>query len=290
MYSLVKMVVQARFDSYGTREAILAEVPVTKENIFEVMIRNHYGNLQSALPHLEGKNLHDNDQLPLIEGETENPHYGGLYLVYDGEKILETASFRIMRKKALRETVSVPSEKSFLAQLRSGGDQDNVFLYNTKRQQLTKVKGEFSNAFPAGKGSLDDLLEKYLPTNFMSANGSTPAYEVGTKTANALLTAYALNRGIDKGVRTIIVKRTAYDFGMGKLAEFGPDGLTREFFFKYDSEHTGQFVDEEHKIVGVLREYQHKRGKQVCTSEQYVSFSAGGEVQYSPLSAYRRAA
>ena len=282
--------VQARFGSDGTREAVLADFPVTKENIFEVMIRNHHDNLQTTLPHLNGKILHDNEQLPLIEGETENPHYDGLYLVYDGEKILETASSRIMRKKALREAVSVPSEKSFLAQLRNGGDQDNVFLYNTNRQQLTKVKGEFSNAFPAGKGNLDDLLEKYLPTNFMSADGSTPAYEVGTKTANALLTAYVLNRGIDRGVRTIIVKRTAYDFGMGKVAEFGKNGLTREFFFKYDPEHTGPFIDEEHKIVGVLREYRHKRGKQVCTSEQYVSFDAGREVQYSAFPAYKKVA
>lgn len=274
------MVVQARFDPYGTTKAGQACLPVTKENLFEVMIRHHYLNLQASRPYLERGVMHDHEHLPLIEGETENPHYNGVYLVYDGDRILETASSRIMRKKALRETLEVSTKDSFLEQLRKSGDQDQVFLYNTRKQQLIRVKGEFSNALP-GNQSIDELLEKYLPADFMSADGNIPAYEVGTKTANALLTAYALNKGVDKGVRTIIVKRTAYDLGMGKVVEFGKKGLIREFFFQYAPEHQGSFVDEEHKIVGVLREYQHRRGKQVCTSERYVSVGAGGEVQYS---------
>ena len=253
---------------------------VTKENIFEAAIKYHLLNLQDSLKHCRQGHIYDNAGSALIEGEGENPHANGVYLVYDGDKILDAASERISRKSGIKKTEDVPTIDAFVNRLRDEHDPDSVFLYNTEKQKITRVKSEFNNNY---EGSLDDLLKSSLPSNFLSADSSMPVYEVGTKTASAVLMAYALNQRQDKGVKTLIIKRTPYgQLGMGKVAEFDKQGLTREFFFEYAPEHTGPFIDEEHKIIGILREYGKSKDKPL--TESYVSFNSQGEVRYVPTS------
>ncbi len=255
---------------------------VTKENIFEAVIRYHFLNLQDSLKHFCQGRIYDNKGEALVEGIGENPHAHGVYLVYDGAHILDAASKRISRKNGIKETEDVPTIDAFVARLRDEHDPDSVFLYNTEKQKITRVKSEFNNNY---EGNLDSLLESSLPSNFLSTDSSMPVYEVGTKTASAVLMAYALNQRQDKGVKTLIIKRTPYgQLGLGKVAEFGKQGLTREFFFEYAPEHQGQFIDEEHKIVGVLREYQKEGNKVVPINESYVSFNSQGEIRYVPTS------
>lgn len=245
---------------------------VTSANIFEAMIQNHYRNLQASLPHLKERQLVDKDGTPI--GEGENPYYLGVYLVYDGEKILETAAKRMVRKTAFRETLAVSDRDEFLRYFdarsnANGKEADVVYLYNTARGVITKVKGEFSNGCQGE--SLDELLSRNLPPNFESEDGSKPVYDTGTKTASAVLTAYALNEGGDKGVRTLVVKRTPYNnLGLGKVAEFDGEGLKREFFFESQPESEGPFIDGERKIVGRYQEWRKEKGELVCVNERKV--------------------
>jgi len=234
---------------------------VNHQNIFEVLMQYHTQNLHQALPYLQNGQILDKDSTPLEQGE--NPYYKGLYLIYDGQEILEKASSRIVRGSAIRETTYVPTTQQFFQTVAAKNtthkkDPDVVYLYNTKDTKLTRVKGELSNHC---EEDLDHILQRCLPADFESPDGSSSIYDVGTKTASAILTAYALNRPADQGVRTIIIKKTPYgSLGMGKLAEFGKDGLTREFYFEHAphlSPRQVPFIDPARKIVGIYKEYTH---------------------------------
>jgi len=113
------------------------EVPtVTKENLFEVMIGAHYRNLQASLPFFNDGQMHDRDGNALVEGD-ENPHYQGLYLIYDGAKILKRATSRLARSKAVRELHPVSDLESFVEEVAPQGveskrkNTDVVLAYNT---------------------------------------------------------------------------------------------------------------------------------------------------------------
>ncbi len=242
---------------------------VTHDNLFETLMRYHVSNLNQSLPHFKDGQILDKDGTSLEQGE--NPYYKGLYLIYDGQEILEKASSRIVRGSAIRETTYVPTQPQFFQTLTAQEtthkkDPDVAYLYNTKDAKLTRVKGELSNH---ANEDLDHILQRCLPDDFASPDGSIPLQDLGTKTANAVLTAYALNRPTDQGVRAIIIKRTPYgSLGMGKLAEFGKDGLTREFYFEHNPNHSGPFVNPQHHIVGVYKQYTHPRA---TPSLQYIS-------------------
>ena len=235
---------------------------VTHDNLFETLMRHHVSNLQQSLPHFNNGQILDKDNTSLEHGE--NPYYKGLYLIYDGDHILEKASSRFVRQSAQRETTYVPTQTEFLQTIAAKDTThkkapDVVYLYNTTGAKLTRLKGELSNYHPTE--NLDNILQRCLPADFESPDGSLSIYDVGTKTANAVLTAYALNRPHNQGVHTIIIKKTPYgSLGMGKLAEFGKDGLTREFYFEH-APHLSQsqvpFIDPAHKIVGIYKEYTH---------------------------------
>jgi hypothetical protein len=293
----------------------LENCAVNKENIFEVMMVLHYRNLQASLPHFKEGEILDTDNLPLADGESA--YYKGSYLVYDGEKIIEKAAQRLIRGNALRESAQITSIDDFVEKLmvknplsnkRKRKDADIVHLYNTTNGQLTRVKSEFSNEYkkrrsvsemfssalnyfsyfsknhPQSSGKLDDLLRESLPANFVSPDSSVDAADVGSRTASAVLTAYSLNYNKDQGVKTIIIREGPYgSLGMGKLAEFGKEGLTREFFFEYAPNHQGPFIDEKHQIIGVYREYKKQSsGKPpIPVLERIVHFNPNGEWLYS---------
>ncbi len=231
---------------------------VNHKNIFEVLMQYHIQNLNQSLPYIQHGQILDKDATPLEQGE--NPYYKGLYLIYDGQEILEKASQRIVRGSAIRETTYVPTQNLFFQTLTANNtthkkDPDVAYLYNTKDAKLTRIKGELSNHCTE---DLDHILQRCLPDDFASPDGSIPLADLGTKTANALLTTYALNHPHDQGVRTIIIKRTPYGpLGMGKLTEFGKDGLTREFYFEHNPNHTGPFINQQHHIVGIFKQYAH---------------------------------
>ncbi|MEW5896687.1 MAG: hypothetical protein AB1668_03280 [Nanoarchaeota archaeon] len=164
------------------------DVPVTSENVFEVVIQAHYQNLQACLPHIENGQLINENGEPLGDGEA--PYYPGVLLAFDGATVLEKVAGRFVRSSAIRETVHTPDASTFLRQLAAEQDPDGAYIYNTAARLLSRIKGELSNRHD---GDLDELLKRNLPATFLSADGSKPVTDVGTKTGIAVLTAYALN-------------------------------------------------------------------------------------------------
>lgn len=284
---------------------------VTFDTLFETMIQAHYQNLQACLPHLKEGQMVDTEGKPIGE-EGEIPYYKGLLLAFDGATILERAATRFVRGGAIRETEYTPNANVFIRQLNAKQDPDGVYVYNTINGQLTRIKGELSNKLD---GDLDELLTRNLPPTFLSADGSKPVTDVGTKTGIAVLTAYALNNDKEKGyfaglvgkaisklkglvyhtedhaedkkqggVRTLIVKRTPYNGLLGIVAEFGRDGLTKGFYFDFangNDRNNGLLIDDERGIIGVYKEYgRNSEGKLVCTAEKRV-YAQDGKLYWS---------
>ena len=258
---------------FSILSSMVAEV--NKENLFEVMMEYHYQNLLACLPHLSEKGqILDAEGKPLLEGKSEVPYYKGALILYDGETILKKASDMILRKRnGVRPTEEIGTRSDLIGRLQQEPDQDCVYLFNTHNSRITPIKGELKNHHQEIK-DLEDLLETHLPKDFLSKTEEIEVYNAGNKTAIAMIAAKVLPE-----IRSIIVKRSAYgDLGMGKIAEFGEDGyIRREFFFEYAPDHQGPFVDEEKKIVGIMREY-NPMSKELA-SEKYISFE-NGAVQY----------
>ena len=220
---------------------------VTRENIFEAMIQLQYFNLLNSLPHFKKGQICDLDGT-FLDGK-ENPYSKGAYIIYDGPQILEKARTMAVRKNGFGSTLETPARTDLLDYLKSNKDSDVTILYNTSAQQITPLKGELKNHVEGE--DLEKILISSLPADFVEPNAkSLDLDQIGTKTANAIFVPYILNKYKDLGVNTILVKRSPYgSLGMGKVAEFGKDGLTREFFMYHNQTHQGSFVNADYHIV-----------------------------------------
>ena len=230
---------------------------------FEMMVEHYCANiLPECIPHMdeEGRVV-DTKGRPLKEGgKKENPYYTGALVVYDGPILLQSASKMVVRpKRAFKEETTIRGREEFLKYFGAENDEgeaDCVYFYNTEKGLVIKVTGELKNSHK--DVNLDDILETDMPHDFVTHDRSIPAHEVGTKTGIAIMVPKMYD-----GVRTIILKRTPYDFGMGKIAHFDRYGLAEEFFLKYDPNSNGPFIDKEHGIVGVYRNYRDENGMHV---------------------------
>lgn len=251
---------------------------VTRENIFETMIQLQYSNLLNSLPHFKNGQIYDLDGTPL-DGK-ENPYSKGAYIIYDGPQILEKARAMAVRKNGLGSTQEVPTDTNLLAYLKSYKDSDVTLLYNTSAQQITPLKGELKN-YIEGE-DLEEILTSSVPLDFVEPRAkSLDLNQIGTKTANSIFVPYILNKQEDQGVRTILVKRSAYGpLGMGKVAEFGKNGLTREFFMYHNPNHQGPFVNADYHIVGEVRTYAKENDKLELKQRQLVHIPQEGDIQY----------
>ncbi|MBI2662497.1 hypothetical protein HYX11_03495 [Candidatus Woesearchaeota archaeon] len=252
---------------------------VTKENIFEAMIQLQYFNLLNSLPYFQKNQICDIDGTPL--NSQENPHSKGAYIIYDGPEILEKARSMAVRKHGFGSTLETPTQTDLLGYIKSNKDSDVTLLYNTAAQQITPLKGELKN-YVEGE-DLEKILKSNLPADFVEPNAnSLNLDQIGTKTANAIFVPYILNKNQDAGVRTILVKRSPYgSLGMGKVAEFSKDGLTREFFLCHDQNHHGLFVNANYHIVGEVRTYSKENNKLKLKQHQFVHISQEGDIQYN---------
>ena len=257
---------------------------VTHDTLFDSLVHYHVHNLNASLPYISNGQIHNLKHAPLLEGQNENPYYKGLLLIYDGETILDKAREIILRKQTgIRETIHVPTLESFLSHLSSQPDDDGVFLYNTVNGTITKVKGELKNHEPNNETDLDYLLQQTLPTDFLSTDGHIPSYDAGNKTSIAMMVPRLLPQ-----VKTAIIKRTAYGhLGMGKLAEFGPNGLTQELYFEHNPFHRGPYINEQHHIIGVHKEYQPQNNAPPQLKKvSYVYTNSNQSIHYAPRIVY----
>lgn len=251
---------------------------VTRENIFESMIYLQTINLQNSLPHLRNGHIYGSDNKPL--GHEENPYSKGAYVIYDGEAILEKVRPMAVRKGGIGSPIETPRRQDLVQYIHDSKDSDVTLLYNTASQKITPLKGELKNH--AQGEDLEKILSHNLPADFAEPHAKELNLDyIGTKTANAVFIPYLINKDQEQDVRTIVVKRSPYgSLGMGKVAEFGKEGLTREFFMYQDHNHQGPFIDAKNHIVGEMREYIRQNDQLVAHKTYYVHIPQEGDIKY----------
>ncbi|MFA6460662.1 MAG: hypothetical protein WCV90_00210 [Candidatus Woesearchaeota archaeon] len=262
-----------------------------------VMELTKKGIFDAAVLYLSSFASNPQKEEPLKEGVSER-HPGklstGTIWVYDGRTVLERAINQevIVKRQGIRDPINVPNLEDLAGLVRATPDADITYFVNTENKTVTPVKGQLRNY-----DRNEDLyaMGQRLPDDFLSYDGSVPKENVGGRTDTAMLAAKVMNAApVSDGseVRVIIAKETPYaNTEYGKIAEFGPEGLLyKEFFLKRDPTHTGPFVDETQKLVGVLREYKPSvSGPVELVQESYVSLESGN-VNYTPVRALERAA
>jgi len=264
-----------------------------------VMELTKKGIFDAAILYLTSFVTNPPEEEPLQEGVSEH-HPGklstGTVWVYDGRTVLDKAIDQdvVVKREGIRAPVSTPNLEDLAGLVRSTQDKDLTYFVNSEGKTATPVKGQLRNY---EKGTSLWELDQQLPDDFLAYDGSVSKENVGGRTDTAMLAAKVMNstpvNNEGSEVRVIIAKETPYaNTKYGKVAEFGPQGsLCREFFLFYDPSHTGPFIDENEKLVGVVREYQFtEKGKPVrLVQESYVSVMPEG-VSYTPVIAARKAA
>ncbi len=250
---------------------------ISKENIFDAAILFHLKNLGACASYMDSQGRVYRNKKTLIEGVSENPYTSGFLLVYDGPTVLEKAEEMILRKRnGIKDPVKTETVDDLVNTLQNDPDKDATYFLNTGDRTVTKVKGELSNTPPEGE-DIESLLESYLPNDFLSTDPiQRPVYEAGNKTAIAIVAARRISN-----VKVVLAKNTSYgNTGLGVVAELGSEGLERRFFFRYDPEHKGEFIDPERKLVGVYQEFRKTSEGIELTSEKYVTLEPGRNLKY----------
>ena len=250
---------------------------MTGVNLFEALVRFHSTyNLQRTLAYTERHGgLFGPDGLPLQEGQ-ENHAYVGAIIVANGDTLAQ-------KLREGSETVE-PVEISLFEPIRSENDlfryllrlehEDGADVYNGHNHTIARAS-ELPNSLLGMRGV---SMYEAVPPNFVYHHRTSPAEgnpgRIGTKTRLAIRFPRAFDKTHSYQIKHTVFGPTGeYDPTMGKVTQFGSQGLEREFFLAYKPESSGPFVLPERGIVGVERTYSRtsERGL-VQTSESLVNF------------------
>src|SRR3989344_1075407 len=248
-----------------------------KADLFAWLVQYHCDvNLQHCLPYMTDGRLLKLRGQPLVEGydEIQVPEdYRGLIIVANGDQLASRLKTdKVILDRHLPEPTYVPSSTDFFSYLAAQQNRDGGNVYDDLHQTFRKVR-EFNNnphSLQEIGVQMEETLEEMLPADFVSADGSVPLDEIGNKTRLALKLPLAY-----PNTETHQIKATPYgNTSIGKVTHFGPGskGLAEEFFFLCDPNYDGPFLNQEHSIIGVHRQYQRHpdRGIQLV-SEQRVA-------------------
>lgn len=244
-------------------------------NIFDQMVRYHIErNLAACLPYHDGEGAirpAANNGRPVGQGK-ENYQYPGQLVFRNGNTLLGhlvadgfVKELDIDRNHALR--VASPQDMyDFLGE----NHGDGVQVYESAIDTMVRV---------ANIKAPDASFSERLPPHFVYSGRDQPRPDleqelrltIGTKTRLALaLTAQYPD------IKAMQIKQSGYTpLGMGQVLEYDHGGLHRAFFFKHipkeaDPNSYTPFLDAEHRIAGVMREYQPKDRGVVLIRERLV--------------------
>ena len=235
-------------------------------SLFPWLVEFHIAyNLPKAIPHLKNGQVYNQGKAPQ-EGLTETGHYKGFVIIANGGTLAEKLHAKKLLKEPLRSVSEIPNIHAFLAYLATRENPDGVFVYDGEHRKIARagllnnfpelphgfnVYNQFSSDFvihnhsSSSVNSLDDLL----PPDLRIRDA-----DLGTRTRVAATYPHVLPE-----TEGLVLKQTAYTkLGLGKVARFTQSGLAEEFFFMHDPQSRGPFVNEEHRIVGVTRNYARK--------------------------------
>jgi len=240
------------------------------KEIFNWLVREHVGrDWMNVRPYVREGVL---GSMKVVPGNTENPYYGGILIFAKGKRFaanLKKMNIVLVGKMNVSYNISTFDRFSRYCKkfrVEDGAtviDKNNAFAYyisvfNNNPQIFWTFKERWDFAF---KGIYKIYkIGKMLPSDFKDHKGLNKVGEsmdlIGNKTYVAIVLPQAYPR-----VHTFQIKRTAYTpLGTGKVTHFDGKGLVEEFFLKYMPKHKGEFIDKEHKIVGIYRYYDRSRG------------------------------
>jgi len=204
--------------------------------------------MKNGKVHLHGQPLDERrfSRDAFIPG-SENELYTGVLLVANGTTLVDKLSEGHIIEDDPRDLyfVNAESKEDFFNYLSEEKGNDGAHIYDGVNKRIARIM-DFNNRPPlAEKAPVYSLV----PDNFLSSDGSVSPKYMGVKTRLAIKMPLAYD-----STHTYQIKRTPYEnTGIGKVTHFGPDGLVEEFFFRHMPEHKGQFINQEHKIMGVYR-------------------------------------
>ncbi|MEK6901433.1 MAG: hypothetical protein AABX37_03765 [Nanoarchaeota archaeon] len=237
-------------------------------DLFDWLVRYHVDtNLAAALPYIREGNL------LVTEGE-ENNWAKGCLVVSDGQTLAERLlGDKIILDRTAPEFKPVQNYDTFFEFLQHHGAMDGSFVYDGSNFRMARV-ARLKNSSPALDAVRDRALE-LIPPDFVFQGQEEFTWwdyddSIGTKTDLAILIPPAYSTP-GSNVHAYQVKRTGFGaLGMGKVTQFGQQGLEQEFFLRQDHSSIGPFIDSELGIVGVHRTYARQGEKVVLTGEKLV--------------------
>ncbi|MFH1364525.1 MAG: hypothetical protein ABIH52_02610, partial [Candidatus Aenigmatarchaeota archaeon] len=220
-------------------------------DIFHALVGYHTErNLERCRPYISDGRIYIMDSsrgvlthVPLEEG-AENEIYGGVLILADGEKLS-----RRMKEDHVINDEEDPvfhsavqyGEACFWDYMENTNRKDGAYIYDGDNNRIAKV-WELNNR-PDSLAGMNIHLDDMVPKDFTYKDSRGNEFGNKTRLAIKLPIAYP-------GSEAYQIKRTAYGgLGLGKVTNFGSEGLSREFFFDTDR-------GDHRLILGVFRDYE----------------------------------
>ena len=261
---------------------------------FNALLGIQFGyNLINWLPNAKEtrKGLQPKYGKELIEGRSENkPYIKGILVFEDGRDLVgklrelniltmdqkEDPAFFPLERHYRKGRILTPEEVFVDAVTNAIDNEDESAYVVNKEEGVYALIDEFNNNIP-----LDESFREFVPSNFLSSDGSVDVMKMGKKTRNAI--RLARNH---RNARAYQIKATAYaNAGLGHVAEFGSDGLVRTVHVEYEPKRDysiRHFIPSlpghenyDGKLVAFERRYRrdHNEKRIICVSEIPIDIS-----------------
>jgi hypothetical protein len=208
--------------------------------------------LPKTFTNLNHKNkIIDYDRRTEIEVGDENPYLKSLYIIYDGDKLLNNISDMVTRQKG---TMFNPSKIESVEDLledfnkKRPNKSDLTRFYSHESQMMYHKNSKLINNYI--DINEDDLIENGIPYDFMSSNGhEVPKYSMGSGVSAALVTTRK------HPVGAVIIKKSEYLFG-GKVVHLRKGKLIEEIYAEKFNQKTGELsiIHREYDSVNEFKE------------------------------------
>ncbi|MBS3116356.1 hypothetical protein J4421_02045 [Candidatus Woesearchaeota archaeon] len=246
---------------------------------FEWLVRFHFEhNVAPNLSSFRNGQLCDSRGKPLKEGkDTNSPTFGYLILENGDTLVSRLHDEDIILDLEPPQFHPTPTYDAFIAFLKAHEDEDGAFFSAAQHSTTAKISTYNNQASALKADRLRSLT--LIPPDFVFFDQKHPVtaqqydLHVGTKTDLAIRLPYLYSRRLDCDVHAYQIKRSPYGtVGLGKVTDFGAQGLEKEFFFHHNPEHQGPFLVPDQMIYGVVRGYKMgEEGRVVRTGQRIIT-------------------
>ncbi len=249
--------------------------------LFDWLVQFHYDeNLLGNLDSMKDGRLCDAKGKPLKEGYDKTSPTDGYLILEDGHTLVSRLiTENIVLDHEQPEFISIGNYQQFARFLKGHKEADGAFFYDTMKSQIAKI-ARYNNKAPAMR--TEEVVPKnflsHIPPDFVFYDQTLPITskqydrDIGTKTDLGIRLPFIYSEELRCDVRAYLIKRSPYgEVGLGKVPQFGAQGLEREFFFQRDPEKNGGLLVPEQGLYGIVREYTPGEHHVIKTAERRIS-------------------